>query len=311
MEGRTHRASEPLDPNKPVRDANPFQEFHTVNTIFEPKVEEEGDDNGEEDEGLDISRPNNFTETTTETVRQDEVQKLSQVQEGESGPDKNGNNEQSKQQYAAQYPYSQLSASQGRPRRGEQKQPGRFYPGDLDRPRYQRGLVLPYSSGGQDVSRNSNQANRQQTVVVERKGYNNSGYQTGYRPHSGHSRERPAGRGPPYNGPIYVDSRGRYFDAEGRQLDSTGRYYDISGRYQDASVTRTVSYNNSGPVYTQSSRGQGSRYNQYYESGTPGRGAPLDSYGGNQFYQTGSRRYPASYDPIVSKISDDPVRRIL
>lgn len=308
VEGRTFRASEPLDPKSSDTvngdpPQNIFEAFETKNEIFQPEVDTE-----------------NLEEPSEDTAESNVEQNTGNGKENVTGTE-----EEKTTTYGAQYPYSETSVSGGDyysslPQAGTSSQ-GYQTDDGLQHSVTSRRVVL--AGRGPDTSRTgvsdtgnygtSRRYTEYQASQTSRTGqtYQTSGtsYDSQYgRPYSG-SRQlsterrfysgsnggitgnnrnpntRTEARGPYYGGPVYVDSNGHYVDAQGRHLDSTGRYYDTSGRYQDAIMTgfqtfrHTVSGTSGTPTYN--TRTSSSQYNspRRYSSGTSPSGGYYDSEG--------------------------------
>ena len=286
VEGRTYRASEPINPNSRAAaeqsdSPQPLveEDFEPSHTIFQPEVD------GDDDTGAQ-SQPD-----VTEGGEEDE----SQHSMSRSGTHTRG--------YAAQYPYYQTTSEGQAPSGGQTgsvqsgsytSSGGRRYPSGsevLTRRRvqtygsstgtgtgYQRNpqrRVVTYSGGSGDGSPNPGYQTQSQTrLVAYGSGGSNTGTQgSGYRPrtsvnrygqttsHSqGYVSSRVAGR--QYGGSSIRYENGRYYDSAGHEVDPHGRHRDESGRLVSSSSNT---------------------------DGTTQQGVPV------------------TYDPIISQVSNDPV----
>lgn len=294
VEGRTFRASEPLDPSNP-RSLGPsalqnvFGDFETVNNIFDPVVEE-----GEARES------ETGTERQIEKQYNDTLKSKFDSAEEKNDISKDGDNSNIKDiqndgdvEYAAQRPYPQTSSTEEEYYRSRSYPSGTQYRETVEPGRQvtrRRMTVTGSGDGGEthttyetyetvggsqssggsqpsDTSRTytyQRQPTRSRTYTYQTQGQpsqSNTYSSQGQAADRSRYYSRGEVRGQRYDGPRYVDNMGHYIDAQGRHLDSTGRYYDISGRYSDARVTHTGTYQ------TDSSGSQsGTRYYDVGES---------------------------------------------
>ncbi|KAL4224829.1 hypothetical protein ACF0H5_015525 [Mactra antiquata] len=335
VDGRTFRASDPIDPNGPSSDQSAPENlfnFDVASEIFQPQL---GEDTPESDNNVNGNnnsneQRNDVSESQTAAASEAEsttVQEANEDQTSERSEQvvTNVQNDVSHAGQPSQSGYSDTSRVHTVPSGSSRTQHGSR----------QYGHSTPTDGTG---TRNSMTSRR---VVLAGGGadtgssYQQTPYYRGSTSSHNSQSSIPEVRGPYYGGQRYVDSNGHYVDAQGRHLDSTGRYYDVSGRYPDATMTRTVTYQgssgntdnvyrgNTGTSYSGGSgssvggdydygRSRGGRLDstgRYIESGSsqidPSRSRPVNSYGGTQFYSSGNT-YQTTYNPITSQISSDP-----
>lgn len=297
VDGRTFRASEPLDPNSPrTRDTgspqNLLDGFEVQNEIFQPEV--------------DAAANSGSNERTGEVHSTND----SDVTRGNDGQESLPT-ERSTADFAAQYPYSETTVA-GRQYSSSGTQPYRYTGSHQSQSHYSgyqpsrteaRGS---YYGGPRYIDSNGHYVDAQgrhldstgryydisgrysDAIMTRTSAYHVSGQQTG--------------------GVGRVDGdRSGYYDNEGRYTSGSDRRYPSGGYYD--SERRYVTSGGGTGYYDSQGRYVSSRTGTYEDTGASGvdssQSRPVDSYGSTQFYSGGSR-YQNTYDPVASQISDDP-----
>lgn len=329
VNGRTFRASEPLDPKSPKAanarsPQNLFDSFETVNEIFQPQVEaadknhdetadeEHSNDEDEEENDLDTSQ---FAGSTTEYAAQYPYSETTESERGSSiyphqqrDPQRYGyQSGDGVQQTVTSRRVTLVGRGSDTPETGYEDQSSyntqrRVYTSGNGHSSSSSSSIQydPHSSGSRYVSSDRRSpSNYNSQYSTDQSGSSGTGYQN----------SRTEVRGPYYGGERYIDSNGHYVDAQGRHLDSTGRYYDVSGRYADAIMTRTSAYHTPGtgsPHNIESSRytsgGSGYDSSGRYVTGQSSEGGYYDRDG--RYVSSTSGGYYDSQGRYVSRAGD-------